>query len=199
MDGIQKILARIEADARAACDEIAAASAARCAELQAEYAAREREAYGYALKQGAEEAAARYERLLNVAKLESKKQVLAEKQALVGETFAHAVSYLRSLPEKEYAALLARLAQESAAKGDETLVFSPEDRERVGASVTRLANAALKKLGKPASLTLSDETRAIDGGLIVSGGEIEVNCALDKLVALYRNELEPRVAEILFG
>ena len=48
-------------------------------------------------------------------------------------------------------------------------------------------------------LGLSEETRPIVGGLILSQGKIEVNCALDTLAALRRSELSAEAAGLLFG
>ena len=56
---------------------------------------------------------------------------------------------------------------------------------------------ALKGAGT--ELTLSEETRPIVGGLILSQGRIEINCALDRLAALHRSELAGEAARLLFG
>ncbi|NLB28609.1 MAG: hypothetical protein GX823_00030, partial [Clostridiales bacterium] len=72
------------------------------------------------------------------------------------------------------------------------------DRAKIGKAVVRAANRLLSENGRPARLELSDETREMSGGVVISGGDIETNCSLEKLVAQYRNELSPRVAKILF-
>lgn len=198
MDGISKIIERIEDDSRLELAAIAAESAAKCADIRADFKKREELQYGEALSLGAAEAAQRYERLKKVAELESKKQLLAEKQTLMDKAFALAEKRLANLPEDNYIALLAKLASESAQTGEEVLIFSDSDRAKIGKAAVKAANKLLSVSGKPAHLDVSDDTRNISGGVIVSGGDIETNCSLEKLVAEYRNALSPRVAEILF-
>ncbi|MDR0446691.1 MAG: hypothetical protein LBH17_06680 [Oscillospiraceae bacterium] len=198
MDGIKKILERIRADSLEECAAIAAEAEARRAEIAERYQKEEKQAYADALSKGAVEAGARFERLKNVAELEARKQILSEKQTLVTEAFQHAVKLLRALPEGDYIALLSRLAAAVARTGTEELIFSPADRARVGEAVTAGANAILAAGGWRAELTLSAAEREIGGGVIVSGGDIETNCSLETLVFQYKNELSPRVAEILF-
>ena len=199
MDGITKIIERIEDDARLELSGIAAEGAAKCAEIKAEYKKQEERQYGEALSTGATDAATRYERLKSVADLEAKKQLLAEKQLIMDKTFVQAVKSLAELPESDCVGLLARLAAQASQTGEEKLVFSEKDRVRIGKAVVKAANKLLSDNGKRAYLELSENTRDISGGLIVSGGDIETNCSLEALVEGRRNELSPRVAEILFN
>ncbi|MDR1064782.1 MAG: V-type ATP synthase subunit E [Oscillospiraceae bacterium] len=198
MDGISRIIDRIASDAADERAALAEESAARRSEIAARYAKEEKEAYGAAIEKGAIEAAARFERLKNVAQLEARKQLLAEKQALLAETFELAEKRLAELPENNYVELLAKLAADASRTGAEELIFSKTDGARLGAAVTDRANAILRQAGRSAGLTLSSAVRDIRGGLIASGGEVETNCTLSALVSQYKNELSPRVAEILF-
>jgi len=109
------------------------------------------------------------------------------------------VKSLAELPESDCVGLLARLAAQASQTGEEKLVFSEKDRVRIGKAVVKAANKLLSDNGKRAYLELSENTRDISGGLIVSGGDIETNCSLEALVEGRRNELSPRVAEILFN
>jgi len=198
MDGISKITDRIAAEARDEVARIEAEGAARAAEIAAEYAETEKKLYGERIAEGAAESVAQFERLKNVAALEAKKAILAEKQALLVEVFAHAVTELAALPEAQYVALLARVSAEAARTGDEKLVFNAADKARVGAQVVAAANALLSEQGSAAALTLADETREMVGGVVISGGSIEVNASLTALVEQQKNELSPSVAAILF-
>ncbi|MDR2615069.1 MAG: hypothetical protein LBC28_00665, partial [Oscillospiraceae bacterium] len=129
---------------------------------------------------------------------EARKQLLAEKQALLSEAFELAETLLRELPDGDYTALLSRLAAEGSRTGAEELILSQDDRARFGMAITDGANKRLREAGLRAELTLSPSVRAIRGGVIVSGADIETNCSLAALVSLYKNELSPRVAELLF-
>ena len=198
MTGIEKILAHIKSQSDAECREIERASSEECERIRDEYAKAEKDEYRKLVDKGRSDAERRLERLYSLATLESKKQVLATQQEMVSEAFEHAARKLAGLPEKEYIAFLVRQSCAASLTGKETIVLSPSDRKRVGNELLQAANSALRASGKPAALTLSDRTADIRGGLILSGGDIEVNCSVDALVAEYRNELAPAVAAVLF-
>ena len=90
------------------------------------------------------------------------------------------------------------MAAAAAITGEEEVIFSEADRARVGAKTVKRANELLSASGKPGTLTLSDATRPMSGGLILKQGDIEVNCTVDTLLDLSRSELAARVAEVLF-
>ena len=199
MNGIEKILAHIQAESDAECEEIERAAAEECDRIRAEYAKSEQEEYLKLLEAGTKEAERRLERLGSLAALESKKHVLMTQQEMVTEAFEYAAKKLLALPEGEYVMFLAKQACSASLTGMETIILSPSDYSRIGKEVLRAANSALRAAGKAASLTLSEKTADIRGGLILSGGDIEVNCSIDALMAEYRNELSPTVASVLFG
>lgn len=199
MNGIQKIIDHIKADAEAECALIAAQAEISCAEMSAVYAKSEQSAYEKIVSDGAKKAEQQLERLTSVAALEAKKQVLATKQEMVLATFERAAELLSDLPDDRYVPLLARLAAEASRTGYEKLAFSARDVLRVGEKVKDAANALLSRAGKEANLTVSTDTRNIRGGVIVLNGDIETNCSVDALVSQHRNALSNKVAQKLFG
>lgn len=198
MQGIETITGRIQADAQAEIDKIHADAAQKAEKIRADYAARvEREAADI-LARGENSAAERESRLVSAAQMDAGKMTLAAKQELLDQAFQLALDKLLHLPESDYIALLAKLAVSASAAGTEYLILNAADRTRVGDKVCAAANRLLADAGKPASLTLSEETRAIRGGLLLSDGAVEVNCALETLVRLSRSELTGEVTQILF-
>ena len=198
MNGIEKILAHIKAESDAQCEAIEREAAEECERIRAEYAKIEKEEYTKLIDAGTIEAARRLERLGSLAVLESKKHILKTQQEMVLETFEYAAKTLLELPEGEYIDFLAKQACAASLTGTEAIILSAADQQSIGKKVLDAANGALASLGKTASLTLSESTADIRGGLILSGGDIEVNCSIDALVAAYRNELSPAVAAVLF-
>jgi V/A-type H+-transporting ATPase subunit E len=87
----------------------------------------------------------------------------------------------------------------SVQSGEEEVIFSKEDAGSVGKALLEEINQRLKKENRPGALLLADEDREIQGGFILRRGKREVNCTLTALFATVREELEPRVAEILFS
>jgi V/A-type H+-transporting ATPase subunit E len=199
MNGIDKISARIKADSDAEIAGIISEADARCAAIKADYDRKAAEESKRITDAGAGEAEKRYESACSALRLEARKEVLAEKQALVDKAFVRAKELLLALPRDKYAVLCARLAAEASQTGEEELVFSASDRKVMGAVVTDAANKLLASKGKKAALRLSDSARAISGGLVLSQGLVETDCSVDTLVDGLRGELAGKVAAVLFG
>lgn len=198
MTGIEKITARITADAEAECAAVAAGSEKLCAEIRAANERRSQERYWALVREGVKETEQQVQRVARTAKLDSKKSVLAMKQELVSRAFELAKERITGLPEQDYAGFLAQQAAEAAITGEEELIFNDRDRRSVGAKVAAKANELLAARGLHGALTVSEDTRGMSGGLIMKQGDIEVNCTVDTLLELSRGELAARVAEVLF-
>lgn len=196
MNGIEKIIDRISGDAQREIDDVLAKARAEAEEITAQYQAQAKAEADDILARGERAAVERGQRLASVAQLECRKGVLAAKQEVIEEAFQLAMQKLTQLPQEEYVALLADLAVQAAAKGNEKLIFSVADRARVGKAVVVAAN---QKLGDRGQLTLSQETRPMQGGFILSDGQVEVNCTFETLVRLQRGTLSTQVADVLFG
>lgn len=196
MKGTEKIIAHIRADAQAQCDAILAAAQEQCDAIRADYADKAAEAYAERIRQGVKSCADEGDSAARLARMEAKKELLALKQGMISRSFDLAGEKLRSLPEEEYVALLAKLAANASVTGDEEIVLNAADRARVGEAVVKAAN---EKLGERGALTLSPSTGAFDGGLILRRGNIEVNCTTALLVELCRGEMSAAIAGVLFA
>ena len=114
MNGIEKITARIRADAEAECAAIRAESEERCAAIRAENERAAQEEYWRLVREGVKDTEQRVQRLGRTARLEAKKSVLNMKQEAVSRAFELARQKLAGLPEQDYVAFLAREAAEAA-------------------------------------------------------------------------------------
>jgi len=195
MNGIEKITGRISADAQQEIDQISAAAEAEAREITARYEAQSKREYDEILARGKVRAQEREERLASVARLEAKKLVLAAKQEMLDKAFEYAHNELLELPEQDYVKLLSGLAAAASRSGREQVILSQKDRTRFGKQVVTAAN---EKLGPNASLTLSEESRPVKGGLILSDGKVEVNCTFETLIRLQKGKIAGEVAKILF-
>lgn len=198
MKGIDKITARILADAEAECAALKKESDARIEAIRAENEQKAQDEYVRLVREGVKDTEQRVQRLDRTAKLEARKSILSMKQETVSRAFDLARERIAELPERDYVAFLAREAAEAAITGQEEVIFCERDRASVGAKAVKAANERLAAKGMPGMLTLSDETRAMSGGLMLRQGDIEVNCTVDTLLDLVRGELASRVAEVLF-
>ena len=198
MTGIENITGRIQADAQAEIDRIQAEARREAEKISAGYAARADRECADLLSRGEKSAQERGSRLVSAAEMESRKMTLAAKQEVLDQAFDLALQKLLSLPQADYAALLAKLAASAARSGQEQIILNPEDRKKVGEQVVSQANQLLSKAGLAPKLSLSEQIRPIQGGLLLSDGAVEVNCALETLVRLSRTEATGEVSKLLF-
>lgn len=226
MNGIDKIAQRIAQDAEDEIRRLREESSAQAKEVltQAQAQAdREREEI---LARGDRMARERRQRLLSGAQMDGRKEELAVKQALIQESFDRALQQLCAIPDETLIPLLAGLVVAASTTGKEQVIFSPKDRSRIGKQVVVAANDMLVKDRTPelpsalaeskagpilekvlssatahitgtGLLTLSEETRPIQGGFLLSLGDVEVNCAFETMLRVHRQALEQEVAQLL--
>ena len=199
MKGIEKITAHIEADANAEAQTILDAADARVKEIEASYNQKAQDEYWTLIRAGVKDCEDRVQRMQRLAAMEAKKSILATKQEMVAKAFDMAQEKIVNLPADQYTAFLARLASESAATGEEEIIFNERDKQGCGEAVVKAANAMLAEKGAKAALRMSAETRDICGGLILRQGGIEVNCTVETLVDLCRGEMSSQLAEVMFS
>ena len=226
MEGIEKITEKIAQDAQAEINKLVAETDEKVKAIQASAERQAQQEASEIVEKGRAAASERLDRLSSASQMERRKLELAAKQEVLGEAFDLALEKLCALPEKEYIALLTKLALAASSSGKEQLIFSPKDRNTVGKQVVMAANDALVKERAPSlpeevakskvgafvdklvhnttavvtgtGLTLSEETRDIKGGFIMVDGDVEINCAFETLVRLQREQMEKKVADALF-
>ena len=198
MNGIERISQRLIGDAEAEIAALNAETEESCQAIRAEYQEKARQAHDQRMQEGTRACQQRTERYASAAEMEARKSILAFKQELVSRTFDAAAAQLCKLPREDYVNFLAKQAAAAASCGEEELIFNAQDAANVGKAVAKAANELLRARGIAGNLTVSEETRAIPGGVIVRMGDIEVNCAVDMLVEMRRGELAAQVAELLF-
>ena len=195
MNGIENIVQRIIADGQAEADAILADAKLQADAILAEWEEKAQKETSDLLSRGEQSAAERAARLESVAELEGRKLILKAKQETISLAFDEALKKLLALPQDKKVEILSALCAKAAVTGAEEVIFSPADRDTVGKAVVEKANSLLAGKGK---LTLSAETRPIQGGAILRDRGVEVNCGFDTLVRLARPDLERQVAGILF-
>lgn len=198
MNGIEQITAKIQADVQAEIDEIREKNRQEIQAIKDKYEALRQDEYWKVVNEGTKIAEQRMERIHSMAELDAKKSTLKQKQDLVQKAFDLAVSKMSDMPENEYVEMLADFVVSGAKSGDEKLIFSYRDRASVGKKVCSLANEKLEKAGKKGNMTMSEQTRDIKGGVILTDGSIDTNYSLEALAAARRNELTEPVTKILF-
>jgi V/A-type H+-transporting ATPase subunit E len=138
------------------------------------------------------------ERMVSMAQLDMRKEVLALKQDIIEMAFEKAISQLLEGDEENYSDLLKTLVLNADPEGDEELILNQKDRERMHDGFIRVLNQTLVKGGKKGKLKLSPESRPIKGGVILRRDRKEFNCSVESIIYAKRDELDVTVARILF-
>ena len=225
MNGIERITQRIGADTQAEIDRILADANAQAQAISEKFRAQAQAEDRMLLARSEKAAAEREERLVSAAQMEARKTLLAAKQEMVELAYRRAMEKLRSLTKEQYTELLSAMLAEAATTGREEVIFSPEDRAGVGKAAVARANELLARASAPdlllgdgmladlvnkvaagvsalaqgtAMLTVSEETRPMDGGFILRDGRIEVNCTFGALIQTERERTAGAVAKLLF-
>ena len=126
-----------------------------------------------------------------MAELEGRKLVLAEKQALIAETYDKALAIIKEC--KEYGSLLVKMILSVAEDGD-CVVFASSDYGRVD---TKKILAEAMKVGK-IRLTESAEKGDFNGGIVLRGKDCDKNLSLEVELETLRSE-ENITAKVLFS
>jgi V/A-type H+-transporting ATPase subunit E len=134
-------------------------------------------------------------RIVTLAKLAARRDLLTEKQGLIGRVFDETRKSIIAMSADEYGRFIRNFLKRSVETGDEEVIVGEGER-RID---QKLLDDVSRELGKPGGLRLSSERRAIDGGFILRRGKTETNCALDTILRDARERLETDVAGILFG
>ena len=191
----QKILSDGEAEARKILQEGEAEASLIRDEAQAEA---DKATSQYHAKADAD-AAEHIRRQTSLRELEARKAVLAEKGRLMEEVFD---KVLKSLREKDRAGgygLTRDLLLKEIETGTEEIIVAPDDRKAIDKAFIDSINVEIVKAGKKGEITLSDETKDIRGGFILRRGRVELNSSFDTLLTMLRDDVETKVAAILFG
>ncbi len=191
MNGLDKIIEEIADDARRAAAETTA-QAREAAKRITDRASADADAVE---AQARERAELEYNRVITRAQstgeITKKSALLREKQQIIDGILHDAHIKLVGLDDKAYFEFMTKLLDKYASNEKGELILSEKDLSRV----TDEFAAAAKAKG----LTVSGKTRAIDGGFILSYGDIEENCSIEALMESERDRLHDAVNGFLFG
>lgn len=220
MTGIEKVTAKILADAEAEAKAILDRADAECAAMKARCEATiktERERLDEAAQKECADIVARARSAAAVAK----RNVLLEGRArLVEETYEAAQKEIKQLSPEAYLELLTTMLRgairrQMASEQESMDLYgediSPEtyevilrsaDRDRYGEKLLDSLNRSLVgkvKLSDLKKVVLATDTARIDGGLILRCGTMEINCSFEMMFAEVRRQTEGRVNQLLFA
>ncbi len=184
-DESKAAIAKINADAQAQVDEILADAKKSADEITARFA-HERDVSLTDQKSRAQSA----------AQLQKRQILLAEKQQIISEVLQEAKEKLLTLPDEAYFGALLQLVKKNALPGEGILLLNAKDLARKPAEFDEEVQEIARDKG--GSLTISKETRDIDGGFVLIYDGIEENDSITALFEAGSEELQDKVQHLLF-
>jgi len=151
------------------------------------------------LEQDAEESAKKERiRILSLAEMEEKRRILGAKIAILEEVFRQALDCLKSQSDNDYQETMRGLLLKSIDRGDEEVIVSKSDRNRLNQEFLNTVNRELREMGKAGELKLSQESGDFNGGVLLRKDRVETWCNLEVLQEMLRDDLEIEIANLLF-
>ena len=196
MTGLEKITSEIKADAD---KSVAAIIDKANAEAKSILAGAEKEAaeavakinHDVSVRLSASKSTAE-----SAAALRKRRLILEEKQKLIGEVIEEAKNLIYALPDDVYFEKILKLAEKNVNPAEGTIIFNAKDLSRLPADFeTKLNVVAVAKGGK---LTVSKETRPIDGGFVLLYEGIDQNCSITSLFETHIESVQDKIQKLLF-
>ncbi|MGQ9475120.1 MAG: V-type ATP synthase subunit E [Actinomycetota bacterium] len=196
---LEKLLEKIESDAREESRRILAEAeeeAARIKREAEEEARQEAESIARSFHARAENERLR---IISQARLEGRIDLLAAKDQVLEEAFREVSESFRRLPPEGYRAWLKSVILGGVTSGREVLVPSPHDRELLAGGLLEELNVELRSKGLAGELRLAEDDATFDRGVILRGEKTETNLSAQAVLQRLREENEEEVSRILFG
>ncbi|MFQ5901361.1 MAG: V-type ATP synthase subunit E [Thermodesulfobacteriota bacterium] len=137
-------------------------------------------------------------RFLAMNSLESRKELLREKQRLIEEVFNSSISMIMDMKKEDFQGLIKGILLRAIEKGDEEVIFAPSTRSLLNDNFLVEVNAELKRKGNKGELTFSSQNSKPPSGFILKSGRMERNCSIEAIIAALKDDLEPDIAGVLF-
>lgn len=199
MTGTERIKNKILEDAKAKAQAILEQANREAEVILAEAFKTAEKNTADALKLAEAEGAEVHRRLIAVAGLEGRKEILRAKQEVVDNAFKQAMNKISNLPDAEYQELLENMIVDAASSGNGEILLSQKDSGRVDSRFTDNINRKLKDSGKTGGLILAKEMISTAGGFVLRYGDMEINGTLEILFGMLRPQLESEVVKTLFN
>ena len=193
MTGLDKIIEEIKSDAQSRCDRILEDAKHKRDEIIASAQAQADEIISQGESEAEKQGVFIEERSNSAKELDRRKRLLSAKQEIITCVLDKALEKLKNLPDDKYFDVIYKLIEKNMTGDSGQIALSKKD-------TARLPKDFNEKLSQISSskLTLSDETRKIDGGFVLIYGGIEENCSFKAMIDSRGEELRDFIKEKLF-
>ena len=145
-----------------------------------------------------QEAELKEKKIITEANLDSKKNILSEKQNIITDIFSKVLEKITGLEDERYLSLLEALILDNVEIGEEIVYIGNQERKLVNQEFIKKINEKLKLQGRKGNLKLSENRVPIIGGVILATGEIRKNASLEVILEKIKDEIETQLNQFLF-
>lgn len=216
MEGLEKITAQIIADAKASCDKSFDDAKAEIEQIKKKYSDEAAKIIQTAEADAQKERESIVSRGASSAAMLRRNMLLQSKSKMVDKAYSEAVGYLSRIDKGEYLSMLKgmfgsavkdTLASESALLSDEdgeytapdtfVVALNEHDSQKYLTELEKFVADTLKNTDK--KYIISDKYADISGGMLITYGDMYINCSIEQAVEQIRQETESEVYRVLFG
>jgi len=198
MQNAQKITDRIIKEAKEAAAAVIEAAKAEAAEKLAAAQAQADEFVKHGQQEAAQAAEEQKRRRLSAVDSELRKEVLAARRSLLDGVFDKALQKLAALKPEEQVAMMAPRIVEAAPDGKGQVFLAKKDAAAFGEKLMNAVNELYAKKGVKPELNIAKENISVTGGFVLKTANIEYNNTYEALIKASKEELERKVAAVLF-
>lgn len=138
------------------------------------------------------------ERAISSAQLEARNKKLLAKQGIFNMIFDEVEDRLRKMNLDVYQQFVRSSILSLDIEGDEEIIMSIDDKAKLPNDFISNLNNELINSGRVGNLRLSEDSRDLRGGYILSKNGIDINNSFKAMITSLRDELEFGVNKILF-
>jgi len=196
MDGLSKILTKINEDSSLECSRITERAAAKAEEILSDAKVQGNAISDKMIAQAKAKALLIDAKAKSGAELEYKRDILKEKTLVISDMITASSEYLCSLDDETYFSYIERLVLANALTGDGVMFFSERDAKRIPNGFIDSLN---QKLGQNKNIKLSDKYIDTKGGFVLSYTEMRVDCTFESLIDDISDDIKDELSRILFA
>jgi vacuolar-type H+-ATPase subunit E/Vma4 len=195
MSGLDNILSKIIADAEAVGEREMAAAREKSAAILLESKVLAKAESEKKIAKAKSEARHMVESRISSGKLQSKRQLLLERNRIIDQALVDVRTRIVNLPDADYFRMLTTFVKAHAQNTPGTLVLNKRDLTRLPAGFA----ASLSPDAKSSPILVSDTPGDFDAGCVLIYGEVEYNGTVDALLYEKRDELRDLLNKELFS
>ena len=199
MTGCDKIVEEILEEARQAVRTKLDTAEQKAAAVAAEGRRNAQEQAATILAEGLEQEEGIRRAARSAAALRVRNAKLAHRRRELDAAMTATIAYLNALPDVAYFDRLLPVLGRSVQPGAGILRLNARDLARLPADFDSRLRALLKEAGVEGTITVSGVPSAIDGGLLLQYGDVEINAAFSALAEEKREALEDLINRELFA